>query len=234
MNKAQHTAPKSAPNLADAAELRPFFRVENHPSGTSIYRQGDAADRVYLLRSGRVRLLRAGGIGPDGLRMDDCLHAVLRPGDLFGEALRPADGQLEETAVAQGEVEAWCIESRDLRALVEARPVLALELLRALSDRTRTLRRRVNALTFKEVPARLAETILSLSETHGERCNHGGDVDLRGITQQDLADLVGASRSFVSTLVNEMKRDGLLGSVGRTICIRRPAGLRQLADRDRA
>src|SRR5690606_4726792 len=93
----------------------------------------------------------------------------------------------------------------------------------------RAMRNRVLGLTFKEVPARLADTLLVLADSHGERCPHGGEYDLRGITQQDLADLVGASRSFVSTLINEMKRDGLLGNVGRILCIRDVRGVRERA-----
>jgi len=68
-----------------------------------------------------------------------------------------------------------------------------------------------------------------VAEAHGERCAHAGETDLRGITQQDLADLVGASRSFVSTLVNELKRQGVLGNVGRVLCIRDQKALRRLA-----
>ena len=70
-------------------------------------------------------------------------------------------------------------------------------------------------------------------EAHGERCPHGGETDLRGITQQDLADLVGASRSFVSTLINEMKRDGVLGNVGRILCIRDQKALRKIASKEK-
>jgi CRP-like cAMP-binding protein len=61
----------------------------------------------------------------------------------------------------------------------------------------------------------------------------GGETDLRGITQQDLADLVGASRSFVSTLINEMKRDGMLGNVGRILCVRDQKALRKIASAEK-
>jgi len=229
MSKA--TLPAARPPSGDPVDFRSYFKVETYAPGAYIYRSGDPADRIYLLRSGRVRLLRAGSI--DGGATDESVHALLRPGDLFGEALRPPDATMEEAAATQGAAEVWSIEGRDLRALVEARPALALEIIRGLSDRARALRRRVNALTFKEVPARLAETLLSLGETHGERCPHGGELDLRGVTQQDLADLVGASRSFVSTLINQMKRDGLLGNIGRTLCLRDQRQLRVLAANDR-
>ena len=216
----------------EVVDLRHFFRVELYPGGSAIYRPGDPADRIFLLRSGRVRLLRGNTEdAPAGAHQP--VLALLRPGDLFGEALRPPDAVMEEFAIAHGETEVWSIEGRDLRALVEARPPLALEIIRGLNDRSRALRRRVNGLTFKEVPARLAEQLVMLAETHGERCPHGGEVDLRGVTQQDLADLVGASRSFVSTLINEMKRDGLLGNVGRTLCLRDQRALRRLAAKDR-
>lgn len=234
MTTLSSTALRSSPAhgyvaAGEVVPLRNYFRVEQYPSGSVIYRPGDAADRAYLLRSGRVKLLRSGT--PQSVHQP--LLALLRAGDLFGEVLQGPDAVMGEAAVAQGETEVWSIEGRDLQALVEARPPLALEVIRGLNERGRSLRRRTIGLTFKEVPARLAEEILALADSHGEHCPHGGEVDLRGITQQDLADLVGASRSFVSTLVNEMKRDGLLGSVGRTLCVRNRRALEELAATDR-
>jgi CRP/FNR family cyclic AMP-dependent transcriptional regulator len=224
--------PSMPGSLAEHGEFKDFFKVETYPNGSIIYRPGDSADRVFLLRAGRVRLLRPGPNANEP-NAQESVHALLRPGDLFGEIMRPPDATMEELAVTQGETELWSIVGDDLRGLVEARPPLALEIVRGLNERVRSLRRRVNALTFKEVPARLAESLLSLGETHGERCPHGGEIDLRGITQQDLADLVGASRSFVSTLINEMKRDGMLGNVGRVLCIKNQRELRRLAVKDR-
>ena len=124
----------------------------------------------------------------------------------------------------------WALEGRDLRTQLQARPAMAAHLLKAYADRTRQLGVRVMGLTFKDVPARLAEMVLMMAEAHGERCPHGGEVDIRGITQQDFADLVGASRSFVSTLINEMKRDGLLGNVGRVLCVRDQLALKRLSE----
>jgi len=211
----------------EVLDFKGYFKVENFPHNAVIYRPGDTSDRVYLLKAGRVRLMR---VGKNGSRS---VMSVLRPGDLFGELFRPDGAAVEELAVAAGEAEVWSIESRDFRTQLEARPALALDVIRAFADRVRSLHKRVLGLTFKEVPARLADTLLTLSEAHGERCLHGGETDLRGITQQDLADLVGASRSFVSTLINEMKRDGVLGNVGRTLCVRDQKALRRAASEEK-
>lgn len=215
-------------SAGEVVDLRSYFRVEQYASGALIYGADTPADRAYLLRAGRVRLLRA-----TSSTEQPPLLALLRAGDLFGEVLRPSGEVMGETAIAYGETEVWSLEGRGLQALVDARPPLAMEIIRGLAERSRQLRRRTAGLTFKEVPARLAEQLLMLVDAHGERCLHGATADLRGVTQQDLADLVGASRSFVSTLINEMKRDGLLGNVGRTICVRDRAALQQLADTDR-
>lgn len=211
----------------EVLDFKGYFKVETFPHNSIIYRPGDSTERVYLLKTGRVRLMR---IGKNSNRS---VVSILRAGDLFGELFRPEGSTIEELAIASGEAEVWSIEGRDFRAQLEARPALAIDVIRAYSDRVRALRKRVLGLTFKEVPARLAETLLTLAEAHGERCPHGGETDLRGITQQDLADLVGASRSFVSTLINEMKRDGVLGNVGRILCVRDQKALRKIASKEK-
>jgi CRP-like cAMP-binding protein len=220
------TANKIVPGQ-EAIDFKGYFKVESFPHNSVIYRYGDTTDRVYLLKAGRVRLMR---VGKNGTRS---VVSILRPGEIFGEVFRPDGTSIEEMAIASGEAEVWSIEGRDFRAQLEARPALALDVVRAYADRVRALRKRVLGLTFKEVPARLADTLLTLVEAHGERCPHGGETDLRGITQQDLADLVGASRSFVSTLINEMKRDGVLGNVGRILCVRDQKALRKIAGKEK-
>lgn len=197
--------------------------LQTFPHQAVIYRPGEMLQTAYFVKSGRVRLMHLGHNGRAAV------FAILRPGDVFGDIFRPEGYPAEEMAVAGGEVGLWALEGRTLRAQLEAEPALGVELVRAFAEQVRGLRARVLGLTFKEVPARLAETLLSVAEAHGERCAHAGETDLRGITQQDLADLVGASRSFVSTLVNELKREGILGNVGRVLCIRDQKALRRLA-----
>ena len=215
--------PNKVTTPQESIDFKGYFKVETFPHNAVIYRPGDASDRVYLLKTGRVRLMRL------GRNSQRSVVSILRPGDLFGELFRPEGTPVEELAVSAGEAEVWSIEGRDFRAQLEARPTLAVDVVRAYAERVRSLRKRVLGLTFKEVPARLADTLLTRAAAHGERGPHGGETDLRGITQQDLADLVGASRSFVSTLINEMKRDGMLGNVGRILCVRDQKALRKIA-----
>jgi CRP/FNR family cyclic AMP-dependent transcriptional regulator len=213
-------------NRVDTTEPRTSFQTETYPDGAVLWQSSEPTGRVFLVKAGRVRLVRGSRKGARAMT------ALLKAGDLFGEQ-RPEAGSTEESAVASGDVEVWSLDSREYRTQIESNPALAMELFRAYAERVRALSHRIHTLTFKEVPARLADTLLALSQGHGEKCPHGGELDLRGVTQQDLADLVGASRSFVSTLVNDMKRDGMLGNVGRTLCIRDLSALRKLAAQEK-
>lgn len=221
-------AAPSVPIGAEVVDFRGYFKVDVFPHNAVVYRPGDPANRIFLLKRGRVRLVRTGRTSARSVL------AILRAGDLFGEiALGDASLTAEDQAVASGEAEIWSIDAVEFKGLLESRPTLALDIIRSQNERIRHLRRRLLGVTFKEVPARLAETLLQLGETLGERCPHGGELDLRGVTQQDLADLVGASRSFVSTLINEMKRDGYLGNVGRILCVRDQKALRKIASKEK-
>jgi CRP/FNR family cyclic AMP-dependent transcriptional regulator len=200
------------------------YRVEVLPPGAIVYRPGDAGDRVFVLKGGQVRLFFVGRSGSPSVT------AILKAGDVFGaDPFRGEAEVMDELAVAGDTSEVWSIDARRFRAQVDARPGMALELLRAYAERVRALQQRALALTVKDVPARLAETVLVLADALGVNCPHGGETDLKHVTQQDLADLVGASRSFVSTLLNELKREGVLGNVGRTLCLRDRRALAKLA-----
>ncbi len=211
---------------ADVVDFRGYFKVENYAPSEVIFRPGDESNKVYLLKRGRVRIMRLSGADVRSVT------AMLTAGDIFGSIAHHAP-MSDELAIAGEACEIWSMNGADFKQLMLSRPSLALDVVRAQRERINAMKAQLVGLTFKEVPARLAQTILALGEKLGERCPHGGEIDLRGVTQQDLADMVGASRSFVSTLINEMKRDGCLGNVGRTLCIRDLKALRKLAAQEK-
>jgi CRP/FNR family cyclic AMP-dependent transcriptional regulator len=201
---------------------RHSWRVEEYRLGATLSPGVGDVDRFYLVKRGRVRLLRP---SVDGRH---ALVAILGPGQALG-GLRDLSGAAGEIAVAGSDAEVWSIDAAHLQQLCAMDPAAAVDLMHGLNGGMRDMHRRVVALIASGVPRRLSETLLTLGTRYGEPCTHGGAIDLRKVTQQDLADLVGAGRSFVSTVINEMKRDGWLGNVGRTICLRDLSALRKAA-----
>ncbi len=87
-----------------------------------------------------------------------------------------------------------------------------------ISQRQQFLEQKLESLVFKDVQARLAETLYELAGHYGEKCPHGFELDIR-LTQQELADLVCAGRPVVSTLLNQFRDQGILAYDRDFICI---------------
>jgi CRP/FNR family cyclic AMP-dependent transcriptional regulator len=191
------------------------------PARHVVYGPTEVPHCLYLVERGRVRLMRP------NLHGRSALVALLGPGDVFGEAFRDSVPVLGEVAKVVEPAELRVMSPNEIETLCQKDPRFALDTIGRLATSLRRARERIQGFTSRAVPARLAQTLLRLGEIHGEPCPHGGTLDLRRITQEDLADLSGACRPFVSTLINEMKRSGWVGNQGRVLCLRDLEALRR-------
>jgi CRP-like cAMP-binding protein len=150
--------------------------------------------------------------------------AALGAGDFFGPALSGA-AAAEDTARAKGAVSIWRAPIDEFRRLLLHHPAVAWEFVSLLALRQRQMERRLESFAFKRTEARLAQTFRELSGGFATRCNHGFGQHLR-LTQQELADLVGASRPVVSTILNKLRDKGVLGYNREYVCVR---GIEEIA-----
>ena len=111
---------------------------------------------------GRVKIYRR---GPSDRRMT---LAILNPGEIFGDNALIAAETREQGAEALEPSIVGSMTGSDFRALLERKPSLALQVIQCLSREKRTLERKIASLVFKDVPARLAETLLALSNEYGQ------------------------------------------------------------------
>jgi CRP-like cAMP-binding protein len=154
--------------------------------------------------------------------------AVLGAGDFFGPALSGAT-EAEDTAKARGAVSVWRAPIEEFRRLLASHPDASWEFASILARRQRQMERRLEGFVFKRVEARLAETFRELSGGFAMRCEHGFGQHLR-LSQQELADLVGASRPVVSTILNRLRDKGVLGYNREYVCVRRIEDIENLVD----
>jgi len=177
-------------------------------AGACVYSPAEPMCRLFRIDSGRVRLLeRTGG--------RQRVAGLLGPGDLFGDFALPVSDQHRESAVCDTPVALLAYDAPDgSRGWDDA-------LFTALIGERRGRERHLRMLCFENVETRLVALIVDLSHRLGTPCHdHPGGIELSGVTQEDLADLVGSSRAFVSTTLNRLKRAGVLLADGRTICWR--------------
>lgn len=188
----------------------------------AIYRQGEPARSIFCVLDGQVTLARVNSAGAI------LTTAVLVAGDFFGSVLGGAEAA-EDTAKAKGSVTVWRAPVDEFRRLLLHRPDVSLRFISILAHRQRRLERRLEGFAFKRVEARLAETFHDLSGGFASRCEHGFGQHLR-LSQQELADLVGASRPVVSTILNRLRDKGVLGYNREYVCVRRIEDIENLID----
>jgi CRP-like cAMP-binding protein len=173
-----------------AALLESMTRVELR-RGDVLFNEGDAGDRLYVITTGKIKLGRSSVDGRENLL------AVLGPGEMFGELSLFDPGNRTATATAVSDAALVGLGNEDLRALLSDRPDVAQHLLRALARRLRRTNEALGDLVFSDVPGRVAKALLDLSERFGRQTDNGVLV-AHELTQEELAQLVGASRETVN------------------------------------
>lgn len=222
MSLHDHSSPHICAELSEGDWRRhcPSLAVLKLSDKTVIHHQGDACDDVFVVVKGRVKLLR---LNHDG---DQFVMAVLTEGQWFGAALTDRSSTtITDTAEAKGRTVLYRIPLKEMRTLLTRDGDFAWHALDAQATEIHALRRKLELMRFHDVRSRLTETLRDLAGSHGGHCRHGFELDIK-LTQQELADLVGASRPVVSTLLNDLKSHGVLDYHRTLICIQDLAALK--------
>ncbi len=159
--------------------------------GQVVFAEGDPGDRLYVIVDGKIKL---GTTSNDGR---ESLLAVLGPGEMFGELTLFDPGPRTATATSLTETTLLGLGHEALGPWLTGRPGVGQALLKALAQRLRRTNENLSALVFSDVPGRVAKALVELNEKFGEKRTDGFYVE-HDLTQEELAQLVGASRETVN------------------------------------
>ncbi len=159
--------------------------------GETLFTEGDPGDRLYVIIDGKIKL---GTTSNDGR---ESLLAVLGPGEMFGELSLFDPGPRTATATALTETNVLGLGHEALGPWLTGRPEVAKALLMALAQRLRRTNENLSDLVFSDVPGRVAKALVDLGEKFGVKQQDGLYVE-HDLTQEELAQLVGASRETVN------------------------------------
>ncbi len=204
----------------DPAERLRFVeltRERTYPKGSVILFENDPGDSLYIVRSGRVKVVL---IGEDGREV---ILGVLEVGDHFGELSLIDQQPRSATVIAMDDSSLLILHRDDFRRRVEASPAVAWALLSELSRRLRRADEQIGGLVLLDVPGRIARLLLDTAAD-----STGGTID-RPLTHQTIAQMIGASRETVSRAMKEFQDAGWIGVERRRITVTDPAALKRLA-----
>ncbi len=196
---------------AAAALLASMARVDL-PRGDALFDEGDAGDRLFVITAGKIKLGRTSSDGRENLL------AVLGPGEMFGELSLFDPGPRTATATAVSDAELVGLGHADLQSFLTGRPDVARHLLQALARRLRRTNDSLADLVFSDVPGRVAKALLDLSRRFGRQTDAGVLV-AHDLTQEELAQLVGASRETVNKALADFASRGWLRLEARAVVL---------------
>ncbi|WP_068166388.1 Crp/Fnr family transcriptional regulator [Rhodococcus phenolicus] len=189
-------------------ELQPV----DFPRGHVIFNEGEPGDRLYIIVSGKVKLGRR---SPDGR---ENLLTIMGPSDMFGELSIFDPGPRTSTATTVTEVRAVSMDREALKAWIDQRPEIAEQLLRVLARRLRRTNNNLADLIFTDVPGRVAKALLQLAQRFGTQ-EAGALRVTHDLTQEEIAQLVGASRETVNKALADFAHRGWLRLEGKSVLI---------------
>ena len=191
----------------DLERIAQFAVPRDFDAGEVVFREGDASDTCYVVRSGRARAIRthAGG--------RTLTLATFGPGDIFGELALFEDERRSATIEAIEPTSALAVLGPDMRRLMSEHAAISTRLAIALGRRLRETNERLARQSFQTVQSRVAVVLAQLVDQESADGASGGDV-LVTTTQADLAQLAGSSRESASRFLAVLERAGVI-SQGR-------------------
>lgn len=201
---------------SEVERLADTMRMITCARGKVVYRAGESNEALFLLKKGRVQIVRESA---EGKRL---ISAVLGPHTFFGEMALVGQRLPQDTTAEAVEEALICVLSRkDLERLILQHPKVGIRFLEQLSARLLETEAVVEDFAFKSVPARLAGALLRVLETSEGKTVHA--------SHQELADMIAAYRETVTLALDELQTRGLVSLSRRSIEILDPAALEKLA-----
>lgn len=202
----ENLAPPELAALAEAADRK------TRSAGQAVFHQGDPADSIVLIKSGRIKLSKT---------LDDGAEITLdyrKAGDFLGENMFSEQAEYPVTA--------WCMEKsltcgftrKKFESLVLEHPNIGLQVIKNLSRRIALLTDHVGSLAFSSLEQRLYSVLFNIAREHGER-EENGYVIRFPLTHEELGFLVGAHRVSVTRAMKSLKESGKVAVGGQRLIL---------------
>ncbi len=187
--------------------------------GAVIFQEGEAADKLYIVLSGRVKISRFSLDGREAI-----LH-IFGPGEPIGEAAALQNGNFPARAEALEDTDILYWPRQSLLELIVQDPSFALNLMAALALRLKSFADRIETLALHETPQRLAAYLLHQSEV-----NDNAECFELDINKGLLAAMLGTARETLSRCLGRFAKDAVIELEGRKVRILNRPRLEALAE----
>jgi CRP/FNR family transcriptional regulator, cyclic AMP receptor protein len=215
-SKLFHGAPDGAIRMAaEAATIRHF------PEDSTIFREDDPGEAVYLLTQGRIKIARA------NLEGRERIFTIMTPPEVIGEMALISHMPRTATAFCLDDVSALAIYRDELRGILDRYPVVLWNLANIMAKRLGDMNREVEMLSFASTQSCVAYALQSLF-LRGAFVNGADGKPTLGFTHQDLANRTGNSRETITRVLRDLEHEGIIRTRPGQITLLRPDALEDI------
>lgn len=187
----------------DWEKIVDLFSERQYQKDDYIFLEGEAPEALYVLKTGKVKVLRHSTDGKD------VVLRVCAPGQLLGTVAVFDGGGYPGTAQVIEECASLVIARNDCLTLVNRYPVFALAVISDLGSRLRSSAEQIRSLAVERVEQRIARVLLKLGETAGVDTSEGRVIEMP-LTRQDVADMTGTTVETAIRVMSKFRRQELI------------------------
>jgi CRP/FNR family cyclic AMP-dependent transcriptional regulator len=169
------------------------------PRSTTIINAGDPTDALYIVISGRLKVMMSDDEGRE------VILAILGQGEFFGEMGLVDDAPRSATVIAIEPCELLVMSKADFKKCLAENFDISMGVMRGLVKRLRDADKKIGSLALMDVYGRVARLLLEMSETID-----GQKVVTKKLPKQDIAKMIGASREMVSRVMKDLQTGGYI------------------------
>ncbi|MBK6782506.1 MAG: Crp/Fnr family transcriptional regulator [Saprospiraceae bacterium] len=186
---------------------------KSYKKGEYIYEANETADKIFLIKTGKVKIISVGESGKE------IVKTILSSGDIFGERSIFGQQNYNDAAVAVEDTQVSILSSYQLKSLMKEHSSISLFFMKLMGSKVLEMEQRLESLIFKDSKSRIIEFLLNLIEKKGQRIGYEWVVR-NFITHQEIANLTATSRQSVTTLLNELRNEGIITFDRKRLLIR--------------
>ena len=182
---------------------------KSFPRSTTIIAAGDMTDSLYVIISGRLKVMMTDDDG------GEVILAILGPNEFFGEMGLLDDAPRSASVVAIEPCELLSLSKKDFKKCMAENFEMTMTVLRGIVKRLREADKKIGSLALMDVYGRVARLLLEMSETID-----GQKVVTKKLAKQDIAKMIGASREMVSRVMKDLQTGGFIEVKGGSIYLK--------------
>lgn len=189
-----------------------LLKPKSFSANETIFMEGEEGRGMYLIRSGKVKICVNDEQG------NELIFTFLSAGDLLGEIAILDGGPRSASAIAITHTNTLYIDRREFMEFLKTSPRVCISIIATLCKTLRRVSIRLEEFSFLDISGRIARNLLTMSARSPVDRFHKGQL-ICSISQEELANVVGASRVMVNKILNSFVDLGLISMARKKITV---------------